>query len=76
MTYTSTNLMDKWIVSFTQSLLSFVHEEMDREWLYPAHTIIPWGVHLSKYLITHKLIPHNDLHVKSLYRSQVDCCSV
>ena len=31
LTYTSTNLMDKWIVSFTQSLLSFVHEEMDRK---------------------------------------------
>ena len=29
-TYTSSNLMDKWIVSFTQSLLAFVHQEMDR----------------------------------------------
>ncbi|XP_065901118.1 isoleucine--tRNA ligase, cytoplasmic-like isoform X2 [Dysidea avara] len=38
LTYTSTNLMDKWIVSFTQSLLSFVHEEMDR---YRLYTVVP-----------------------------------
>ena len=33
-TYTSSNLMDKWIVSFTQSLLAFVHQEMDHMLLY------------------------------------------
>ena len=33
-TYTSGNLMDQWIVSFTQSLLAFVHQEMDRTLVY------------------------------------------
>ena len=34
MTYRNSNLMDKWIVSFTQSLLAFVHQEMDRMLLH------------------------------------------
>ena len=33
-TYTSGNLMDQWIVSFTQSLLAFVHQEMDCTLVY------------------------------------------
>ena len=30
--FTPTNVMDKWILSFTQSLISYVREEMASEW--------------------------------------------
>lgn len=39
----SKNIMDKWILSFTQSLLSYVHQEMN---LYHLYNVIP---RLTKY---------------------------
>ena len=34
----STNVMDRWIISFTQSLLTFVNREMDH---YRLYTVLP-----------------------------------
>ena len=34
----SSNVMDRWIISFTQSLLTFVNTEMDN---YRLYTVLP-----------------------------------
>lgn len=43
----STNIMDKWILSFTQSLLSYVHKEMN---LYHLYNVIPRLTKFFDYL--------------------------
>ncbi|EDO27984.1 predicted protein [Nematostella vectensis] len=41
------NIMDKWILSFTQSLVQFVHQEMDA---YRLYTVVPRLVKFIEYL--------------------------
>lgn len=43
----SSNIMDKWILSFTQSLLQYVHKEMD---LYHLYNVIPRLTKFFDYL--------------------------
>jgi isoleucyl-tRNA synthetase len=42
----STNVMDRWIISYTQSLLLFVHQEMAA---YRLYTVVPRLVQLVDY---------------------------
>ena len=43
----STNVMDRWILSYTQSLLLFVHQEMAA---YRLYTVVPRLVRFVDYL--------------------------
>ncbi len=43
----STNVMDRWIISYTQSLLLFVHQEMAA---YRLYTVVPRLVRFVDYL--------------------------
>ena len=77
-TYTSSNLMDKWIVSFTQSLLAFVHQEMDRMLLnysdncspppppkgYRLYSIVSWLVHFIDQCIDERYVQFNRRSIK------------
>lgn len=65
---TSTNIMDKWILSFTQSLLSYVHKEMK---LYHLYNVIP---RLTKYFdyLTNWYVRMNRKRLKG-EGGQTDC---
>ncbi|XP_012221248.2 probable isoleucine--tRNA ligase, cytoplasmic [Linepithema humile] len=69
MNFVSPNKMDQWIVSFTQSLLLFVKQEMQA---YRLYTVVP---HLIKYIehLTNWYVRMNRKRIKGETNSVRDC---